>query len=79
MKFDFKKKMKSVDDDLISELISKAEEAMVHPLKKSKVEEVEPEGEEDSESSEVESGEEEDSLDPEDLKKLLEIYNTMKD
>ena len=38
MKFDFKKKMKSVDDDLISELISKAEEAMVHPLKKSKVE-----------------------------------------
>lgn len=84
MKFDFKTKMKSVDDDLISELISKAEEAMVHPLKKSKVEVVEVDGEpeeeesEDSESPEVES-EEEDSIDEEDLKKLLEMYKQIKE
>ena len=83
MKFNFKEKVKNVDDDLISELISKAEEAMVSPLKKSKVVEVdgEPEDEEsqeDSESPEVES-EEEDSLDPEDLKKLLEMYKQIKE
>jgi hypothetical protein len=71
MKVSIKKMSDDAEDSLLDELIGKCEGAMVNPFKK-KVEE--PEVEESTE----ESGESEEDLSPEDLEKLLEMYNKLK-
>ena len=80
MKINYKEKIKNVDNDLIDELISKAEEAMLSPLKKKKSEvEVAVEPEEEEESSNEEKPDEEDNIDPSDLEKLMELYKSIKE
>jgi hypothetical protein len=75
MKMNLKKLSAKADNDVFDEIISKCESKMASPFKK------ESEPEEVEESMEVEEPMEEPKehgLSPEDLEKLLEMYNNMK-
>jgi hypothetical protein len=74
MKVSIKKMSDDAEDSLLDELIGKCEGAMVNPFKK-KVEEPEVEA---SEEHPEESSESEEDLSPEDLEKLMEMYNKLK-
>lgn len=77
--------LSKADDDILDELINKCESAMIHPLKKKKVEaivvksgddeeDINPEEELPVDDSEAEESE----LSPEELKKLIAMYKSLK-
>lgn len=81
MKMNLKKLTDKADSDVFDEIISKCESKMASPFKKEVAVTIEPEegttddqAHEDAESPETEKSE----ISPEDLQKLLELYEQMK-
>lgn len=87
MKLNIKEKMKNLDSDLIDELIGKAEDAMISPIKKSKVQVIAAtDSDDDVSDDETEKGDDatkptvnDDSIDPQTLQKLIAIYKDLQE
>lgn len=75
MKLNIKKLVSKADDEIFDDIIGKCEEKMVSPFKKEVAVEVEPEVEENEAE---ESSKSNADLDPEDLQKLLEMWQNLK-
>lgn len=77
MKMNLKKLSAKADNDVFDEIIAKCEQKMVSPFKKEVAVEVEPSDEEEMEMEES-PVKEKSEISPEDLEKLLELYQQMK-